>query len=73
MPKNATITITREQNALIRRQLESHANTLKNHIASAVEDDDFQRAKRLTGDLREVQALWHVIVPDDCWERKHGA
>lgn len=58
------ISITREQNKILRGMIESDCSAHKNWIASAVESGDFAYAQKLTVQLRERQAMFHIIVPD---------
>ena len=60
-----TVQISREQNRMVRQQIESHTAALKNWIASAVEQQDLQRATTLVGELRAYEAMYHIFVPDD--------
>ena len=60
--------VTREQNKMVRKQIEGHCFALKNWIASAVEVGDFDRAKQLTKELRDHEAMFHIFVPDCMWE-----
>ena len=57
--------LTRDQNKLIRRLLDSEAAAYKNHVVQAVESQDWERATRLTQELAAVTELFHVFVPDD--------
>jgi hypothetical protein len=43
---------------LVHRVIADHTQAMKNWIASAVEHDDFERAKALAAELREYQALF---------------
>ena len=70
-----TLTISREQNALVRSLLESNAAFYKNIIAGAVEvgADEYARtgltgfeyAATMVPKLRATEALYHTFVPDD--------
>jgi hypothetical protein len=63
------VTITREQNKMVRAQLDSHTAALKNWIISAFDAGDMERAKRLSAELKQYQEMFHIFVPDDMWER----
>ena len=65
---NVTIEITRKQNAMVRKQIEGHCKALKNWIASAVENNDFDRAKAMTIELRDHEDMYHLFVPDSMWQ-----
>jgi hypothetical protein len=72
MTNAATVTISREQNKMVRKQLEDHTFAIKNWIASAVEAGEFERAKELVKELRAYQEMFHTFIPDESWERRHG-
>lgn len=42
-------------------QIASHCEALKNWIVTAVESDDFERAKRLVSDYRKHQDLFRKL------------
>ncbi len=46
------------------KQVASHMQALKNWIASAVEEEQFPKAKRLVVELREYQALFAKLNVD---------
>lgn len=74
-----TIQLTREQNDMARKMLDSEMAALKNHIASAVERGDDQYgttgltgityARELVAKLRAHQELCHKFVPADMFDR----
>ena len=57
------VAISREDNKLVRKLLDAEASAYKNHIVSAIE-------RELVKELKDVQALFHVFVPDSQWDRK---
>lgn len=74
-----TIQLTREQNDMARKMLDSHMAAIKNHIVSAIEcgDDEYGKtgltgityAKELVANLRAHQELCHKFVPADMFDR----
>lgn len=66
---NKQLSVTRRQNRLVRQQLQSHCAALKNWLASAVEQGDIVKAKDLVEELREYEAMYHIFVPDELWEK----
>jgi hypothetical protein len=63
-----TLDVTRRQNQILRSLIDSQQATYKNWIVTAIETDKIERAKRLTAELRELQELCHIVVPDDMVE-----
>lgn len=64
-----TLTVSEHQNAILRQLIEERAGSYKNWIVSAVEAGDFEKAQSLTKELRDLQALFHVILPADMLKR----
>lgn len=62
------IEITRVQNRLVRRLIESEIAAYKNWIRSAVERRDFAYAEQLSKELKLYEAMCHVFIPDDMWD-----
>jgi hypothetical protein len=56
-----TYTLTAEEALLLFSLVRNHNMTLKNWTASAVEDDDFERAKTLTKELRQYERLYSKL------------
>ena len=53
-----TFEMQEHQAELVHRLADNSSQTLKNHIASAVERNDLEGAKKLVAELREVQAIF---------------
>lgn len=53
-----TFKMSFDQAVLIHQVVDSHTQTLKNWIASAVESGDIERANHLVAELREYQTLF---------------
>lgn len=63
------VKLTREQNAIVRKLIESECSAYKNWIVSAVEasihsNGKIEYARQLVKELREREAMYHIFVPD---------
>lgn len=53
-----TFKINEGQAEMIFKQIEAHCHALKNHIATAVQSGEFDRAQELVTELRQHEALF---------------
>lgn len=59
-----TFTMSEAQARNLHKVVDSHCQSLKNWIASRVEDGDLERAQELTRELRQYQALYAAFNMD---------